>query len=62
VVGLDNVIPGLASKITVRVRTTATAEHSFTHSQFSAWLNGTARSPHERLLKDPLREESQGKA
>jgi hypothetical protein len=54
--GLTPVMPGPATSITVRVKAAATAEHSLTYRQFSSWLDGTARSPQERLLKERLRE------
>jgi hypothetical protein len=38
------------------VKATSVAEHSVTYRQFANWLEGTARSPQERLLKDRLRE------
>ena len=58
--GLTPVTPGPATAVTVRVKSSAEAEHSVTMRQFQQWLSGAARSPKERLIKDRLRELSGG--
>lgn len=54
--GLVPVMPGPATAVTVRLKSTADAEHTVTLRQFDAWLSGTARSPKERLVKERLRQ------
>lgn len=58
--GLAPVLPGPATSIRVGVKAAALVEHSVTFRQFSNWLEGTARSPQERLLKDRLRDAVSG--
>jgi hypothetical protein len=58
--GLTPVMPRPDSSIRVRVHATAVAEHAVTYRQFTTWLDGTARSPQERLLKETLREALRG--
>jgi len=58
--GLTPVLPGPATQIRVRVRSASTAEHAISFRQFATWLDATARSPQERLLKDKLRQAANG--
>jgi hypothetical protein len=58
--GLTPVLPSPATAIRVQVHASATAEHVVTFRQFTSWLEGGARSPKERLLKDRLREAVDG--
>ena len=53
--GLVPVLPGPSTQIHVRVMASADVEHSVRFEQVQRWLQGTARSPSERLTKDRLR-------
>jgi hypothetical protein len=46
--------PGLAAKIEVQV-TAPAVTHEVTFKQLRDWLNGTCRSPKERIVKERLK-------
>jgi hypothetical protein len=49
-----NCSPGPAARIEVEVRTSVT--HTVTVTKVKEWLDGGARSPKERILKNRLKE------
>jgi hypothetical protein len=48
-------VPGPATTLTVAVKAPAT-EHTVTIRQLRNWMDGLARSPKERMVKDRIRE------
>jgi hypothetical protein len=49
------VLPGPATKIHAKVLANAEAEHTVRLDQVLRWLDGVARSPKERIVKDRLK-------
>jgi hypothetical protein len=53
--GFAEVIPGPATRLTVAVESPATT-HELPISKLEAWLDSSAKSPHDHILKQRLRE------
>jgi hypothetical protein len=53
--GIADAVPGPATALTVAVKAPA-MQHTVTVGQLRLWIDGVARSPKERVIKDRLRE------